>query len=552
MRVELRVAFEDLLRDAFLVELRQALDRLEVHAADIKEFLADRLKLGVLGLDEREQGHPALVHERVIIEGDAANLIEGETVPEEHVQRADLILRGHRLLRERRDELVPGGRLGRLAPALEAGRQSGDDVRLPIRHLGGLRQQVVQRTRLLIRSLGEPTGDEPGHLRNAADMGAVRQLGQRQFADARPHEQWQVMVGRVLFVTQQVLGDERAHGRGEVRKGLRQGEADTLTVRGRSQLEQRALLLVAGRDETGVVRILGQGVIPAHQRLGEFAFNQACLDIGPLLRDDGGRRVMGAVSRGEGLRPRPGRGHRPQRRVSVEREHRVGLGGEFLPGGQSRREVGALPGTLAEFPARHADEPFVRAALQVDQLGGRGLGQVDVRPLGRAVRDLEDAAAGTMDAVLVMALSDIAPVEDRDRAVRSLAQLDPAKPEVIRLQDIGLVLHHQRAADALEGLHVDASTMEIERHQLITVLARPVLALVDHHPHVRMTATEAIGPAATAVRIVPLLAGVPVVVVRLLVDELVDERVRILAVHALEVRTVDTLPAMPDDRVDEE
>ena len=114
------------------------------------------------------------------------------------------------------------------------------------------------------------------------------------------------------------------------------------------------------------------------------------------------------------------------------------------------------------------------------------------------------------------------------------------------------MLHHQRAADALEGLHVDASTMEIERHQLITVLARPVLALVDHHPHVRMTATEAVGPAPPTVRVVPLLAGVPVVVVRLLVDELVDERVRIFAVHALEVRTVDALPAMPDDRVDEE
>ena len=40
--------------------------------------------------------------------------------------------------------------------------------------------------------------------------------------------------------------------------------------------------------------------------------------------------------------------------------------------------------------------------------------------------------------------------------------------------------------------------------------------------------------------------------VGLLVDEFVDERVRVLAVHALEVRAVDALPTVADDGIDEE
>ena len=241
------------------------------------------------------------------------------------------------------------------------------------------------------------------------------------------------MVGRVLFVAQQVLGDERAHGRGEVRKRLRQGEAHALAVRSRSQLQEGILLLVAIRDETGVVRVLGQGIIPAHQRLGEFALDQASQDIGTLLRDDGGRRVMGAVSAGKGLHPRLGRGHRSQGRVGVERADRVGLGDKLLPRGQGRRQVDASPGALAEFPARHADQPFVRAALQIDQLGRGRPGQVDGRLLRFPIGDLEDAAAGTVDAVLVVALADIAPVEDRDGSIWPLAQLDSAEPGIVRL-----------------------------------------------------------------------------------------------------------------------
>ena len=237
--------------------------------------------------------------------------------------------------------------------------------------------------------------------------------------------------------------------------------------------------------------------------------------------------------------------------MGVERQDAVRLGGKLLPGSGGRREVDTFPGALTEFPARHAHEPFVLTALKLDEFGRRGLGEIDAGLLGVAVADLEDASGGTVDAILVVTLADIAPVEDGDGAVWPLAEFDPAEPGVVRLEDVRLVLHDERAAPALDGFDVHAPAMQVQRHELVAILRRPVVALVNHHADVRMPATEAIRTAATAVGVVPLLAGVPVIVVGLLVDELVDERIRVFAVHALEVRAMDALPAVADDRINE-
>ena len=238
--------------------------------------------------------------------------------------------------------------------------------------------------------------------------------------------------------------------------------------------------------------------------------------------------------------------------MGIECQDAVFLGGELLPSGGGRREVDALPGALPEFPASHTDEPFVLTTLQLDEFRWRGFGEVDARLLGVAITDLEDAASATVDAILIVALADIAPIKDGDGAVWSLTKLDAAEPLVVRLQDVGLVLHDERAALALDAFDVHATSVQIERHELVAILRRPVVALVDHHADVRMPAAETVRAAATAVGVVPLLAGVPVIVVGLLVNEFVDIRIRILAMHALEVRAMDALPAVADDRVDEE
>ncbi len=52
--------------------------------------------------------------------------------------------------------------------------------------------------------------------------------------------------------------------------------------------------------------------------------------------------------------------------------------------------------------------------------------------------------------------------------------------------------------------------------------------------------------------VVPLLAGIPMIMIGLLVDEFVNKRIWIFAVHALEVRPMDALPAVTDDGIDKE
>ena len=157
-----------------------------------------------------------------------------------------------------------------------------------------------------------------------------------------------------------------------------------------------------------------------------------------------------------------------------------------------------------------------------------------------------------MNAIFLVTLTDVAPVQNRHRAVWALAELDATEPRIVRLQNIGLVLHHQGAAHSLDGFDVHAPAMHIKGHQLIAVRGRPVITLINHHPDVRVAATKVIRATAATVSIVPLLARVPVVVVGLLVDEFVDERIGVFAMHPLEVSTVDTLPAMPDHGVDEQ
>ena len=258
MRVELHVALDDALRDAVLIELRQALDGFHVHAADIDELLADLLELLVLGFDERKQGGAALVHERVVIEGDLADLVEGLAVAEDDVELTGLILRGDGRLRQGRDEGIPGGRLGRLAPTFQGFGDAGDDLGLAVGHLRGVGEEFVQGFGLLVRGFGDATGDQLGDLRDAADMRAGDEVGERELTDARPDEERQVMVRGVLVEAQEVLGDERAHGDGKMRQGRSDRQTDALAAGFAGKPEERGFAGFLGGDEAGVVAELGQ------------------------------------------------------------------------------------------------------------------------------------------------------------------------------------------------------------------------------------------------------------------------------------------------------
>ena len=184
-----------------MIELRESLDGLHVHALYVDELLADLLELRILGFDERKQGGPALLHECFLIEGDATDLVEGLPVAEDDVELTGLVLRVREVLGDRGDEGLPGGGLGRLAPTAERGGDAGDDLGLAVRHGGGVREELVQRRGVLVGAFGDAPRDELGDLRDATDVRAVDEVGERELPETGPNEQRQVMVRGVLIET---------------------------------------------------------------------------------------------------------------------------------------------------------------------------------------------------------------------------------------------------------------------------------------------------------------------------------------------------------------
>ena len=242
-----------------------------------------------------------MFHERFVVEGDPADLVERLTVTEDDIELAGLILRGREFLGDRSDEGLPRGRLGRLAPTAQGRGDAGDDLGLAVRHGGGVREKLVERRGVFVGAFGDPPGDKLGDLRDAADVGAVDEVRRRQLAEAGPDEQRKVMVGGVLVEAQEVLGDERAHGDAEMRERRGEGETHALAAGLAREPEQGGFLFLARCDETGVVRELGQRVVPADQRLGELALDQAREDVLTLLGEDSRDAVMLGVLGGERL-----------------------------------------------------------------------------------------------------------------------------------------------------------------------------------------------------------------------------------------------------------
>ncbi len=127
-----------------------------------------------------------------------------------------------------------------------------------------------------------------------------------------------------------------------------------------------------------------------------------------------------------------------------------------------------------------ADEPLVRVPMQRDELAFREPRQIAGRhAVWAPVRDLVDPARGAVDAVALVALAGVAPVEDEDAAVGAVAQVDAAEPGVGREEDVGLVAADVAAARSLEPLDVHAPAVEVQGEELAPVSSRPLVGQVD-------------------------------------------------------------------------
>ena len=71
-----------------------------------------------------------------------------------------------------------------------------------------------------------------------------------------------------------------------------------------------------------------------------------------------------------------------------------------------------------------------------------------------------------MDAVAVVAIAGVAPIEDKNAAVGSVAQINAAEPWVGREEHIRLMAADVAAAGTLEPLDVHPAAVEIQRQEL--------------------------------------------------------------------------------------
>src|SRR5262245_33995734 len=117
-----------------------------------------------------------------------------------------------------------------------------------------------------------------------------------------------------------------------------------------------------------------------------------------------------------------------------------------------------------------------------------------------------------MDAGVFVTLARIAPVEHEHAAVRTVTQLHPAEPRIGRNEEVGCVPADVAASIAFEDFLICPAAMEVQREESATTFGRPVVALVNHHANVRVTATERVGLAVT--RLLPLLGGIEVPMIR--------------------------------------
>ena len=168
--------------------------------------------------------------------------------------------------------------------------------------------------------------------------------------------------------------------------------------------------------------------------------------------------------------------------------------------------------------------------------------------------DAEDAAAGAVDAVVVVAFADIRPVEHIHAAVRCVAQFDAAEPFVRGAHDIRRVFADIAGTLAVQRFVVHAQAVEIERKDSAPVLRRPIVAEINHHAGMGVPAACGIGARGHAglLEVTPFFfADVEMKMVGGLLDELVKIFVEMIAVHALVTRAGQGVPEMADDGVDE-
>ena len=157
-----------------------------------------------------------------------------------------------------------------------------------------------------------------------------------------------------------------------------------------------------------------------------------------------------------------------------------------------------------------------------------------------------------MDSVVLVALAGVRPVGNVQLAPAARVELNSAKPRVGCLNEVGTVFAGECRSVAVQCVAVDSTAMQIHCQHRIEKLLRPVRKLSDNHSAVSVPAAGLVGCVRDAELpdVAPVFLRVPVKVVGGLLDDVVNVRVKVLAVHPPVIRAGDDVPQMADDRVD--
>ena len=227
--------------------------------------------------------------------------------------------------------------------------------------------------------------------------------------------------------------------------------------------------------------------------------------------------------------------------------------GRLLPQpGNVGAEVTPPHAASLPLPHRRAAPPLIGREEMLPQRGrvvGCKLRRVALRLI--SIHQLVDPPGRTQHTIVVMALAGVGPVGDEDVAVGSSHEVHAAEEGVGEEAEVVAMARRVAHAFGSETVMVDPPAVQVERQHTTLVGLRPAGPLVDHQPDVRMPAasgTRAVGNAVADVA--PRLPGLPVHMVGHLRDQVVDMRLKIGAIHPLDVRAVDRMPEVADHGVD--
>ena len=158
-----------------------------------------------------------------------------------------------------------------------------------------------------------------------------------------------------------------------------------------------------------------------------------------------------------------------------------------------------------------------------------------------------------MHAIVFMAFTNIRPVDDENPAIRAITKLDPPKPKITHIHKIGFMSSNKTVAMGLNPINIDSSAMKVGGKSFALIISGPVIALIDHETTMRMAATRFIGGRgnALAANIAPIFNTIPMIMIRMLINQFEKTRVKMFAKHTLEISPRNRMPEMANHRIDE-